>query len=469
MTAHKAKASPTKAFFVRMLTRDISLEDCILDLVDNSIDSAWKHSGDIPTGLVNSESLAPYKIAITLDDSSFRIVDNCGGISLDDAVNYAFTFGRFEDSDEDAVDEGQPETEANDDIGRVDHHDFSVGVYGIGMKRAVFKLGRSIVVRSTHADNGHVESFEVPIDVPDWVANDVVPWDFDIEESPALPSPGVEIEIGELTPSANERFRDPTFVPSLKRILSRDYMLPLMRGLVLELNDDQIVGWKVEMKEGEGFAPMRSTYQDGTVQVEIVAGMVAPPPDETGPEEPTRRDEVSGWYVACNGRVVVAADRGPVTGWGSSDIPRWHPQYLGFVGLAFFSAADSDLLPMTTTKRSVDLSSELYRRALVKMGQPTRAWIDYTNDRKADIESARAVEERASSRPLPSLAIRPEVNLPSMRGRGGPRRANINYSVELSRLRKLADALGNINMTYRDVGLKAFDYTYEQWVDEDDE
>lgn len=36
----KAAANPTKAFFVRMITRDISLADCILDLIDNNHDEA---------------------------------------------------------------------------------------------------------------------------------------------------------------------------------------------------------------------------------------------------------------------------------------------------------------------------------------------------------------------------------------------------------------------------------------------
>jgi hypothetical protein len=34
-----AKAYPSKAFFIEMLTRDITLSDCILDLLDNSVDS----------------------------------------------------------------------------------------------------------------------------------------------------------------------------------------------------------------------------------------------------------------------------------------------------------------------------------------------------------------------------------------------------------------------------------------------
>ena len=90
----KADASPTKAFFVRMLTRDITLDDCILDLVDNSIDSAWESSGQHPSELINDDKLSPYSIDITVERTRFRIVDNCGGITFEDAQNYAFTFGR---------------------------------------------------------------------------------------------------------------------------------------------------------------------------------------------------------------------------------------------------------------------------------------------------------------------------------------------------------------------------------------
>ena len=40
MNDKTAKAYPTKAFFVNMITRDITFEDCILDLIDNSVDGA---------------------------------------------------------------------------------------------------------------------------------------------------------------------------------------------------------------------------------------------------------------------------------------------------------------------------------------------------------------------------------------------------------------------------------------------
>lgn len=35
-------ADPAKAFFIDMLTRDISLEDAILDLLDNCVDGALR-------------------------------------------------------------------------------------------------------------------------------------------------------------------------------------------------------------------------------------------------------------------------------------------------------------------------------------------------------------------------------------------------------------------------------------------
>jgi len=40
----RIKASPTKAFFIHMLTRDVPLSRAILDLVDNCVDEARRES-----------------------------------------------------------------------------------------------------------------------------------------------------------------------------------------------------------------------------------------------------------------------------------------------------------------------------------------------------------------------------------------------------------------------------------------
>jgi hypothetical protein len=54
--------------------------------------------------------------------------------------------------------------------------DFGIGLYGIGMKRAMFKMGKKIEVQSSTTK----ESFTAFIDVPAWLNNDKT-WDFELE------------------------------------------------------------------------------------------------------------------------------------------------------------------------------------------------------------------------------------------------------------------------------------------------
>jgi hypothetical protein len=61
--------SPTKAFFISMLTRDISLRDAIGDLVDNAVDGIKKLTQD-------SFNYGGYEITIDLSGNSFVIIDN---------------------------------------------------------------------------------------------------------------------------------------------------------------------------------------------------------------------------------------------------------------------------------------------------------------------------------------------------------------------------------------------------------
>ena len=438
----RASAHPTKAFFVRMLTRDISLSDCILDLLDNSIDAAWGITNSSPPTLESSRNLVPFKIEVTITKDQFIISDNCGGISLDQAVDYAFTFGR-------------------DELGNQDG--YTVGVYGIGMKRAVFKLGTKIEVKSTTKD----VSFVVPINVPKWLADKRAVWDFDIETSEALDEPGVEIRIKDLNDETAETFSDPGFVNRLRATVARDYILPLMHGLQIRINGRLLEGWNITFKSSDAFCPMREIYSDGDVRVEIIAGMAAPPPNSTEASERTRED-ISGWYVFCNGRIVVAADRSALTVWGRDKFPNWHPQYQGFIGVVLFSSKNPSLLPMTTTKRSVDGSSSFYRAALKRMRKPTRAWIDYTNARKLKIEDARTEEKSADSVEISKVEPRKAIKLPENVSGVAIKEANVLYSVPQKKMRSLARAFGKATMAYREVGVRSFNYAYDRLVDDDE-
>ena len=110
--------SSTKAFFVEMIVRDIALEQAVLDLVDNSIDGAKRMNGGDFKGR---------KVEIEIGADKFRILDNCGGFGRKLARDYAFRFGRPA---------GTPASPG------------SIGQFGVGMKRALFKFGRHFVSRS---------------------------------------------------------------------------------------------------------------------------------------------------------------------------------------------------------------------------------------------------------------------------------------------------------------------------------
>lgn len=72
------QGNPTKSFFITMITRDITTEDAILDLLDNSIDGANK---------INPREYRGLYIDIIINAKEFIVKDNCGGFSLDIAKN----------------------------------------------------------------------------------------------------------------------------------------------------------------------------------------------------------------------------------------------------------------------------------------------------------------------------------------------------------------------------------------------
>jgi len=106
MVQEYAKAYPRKNFFIQMFTKDISLEDCILDLIDNSIDGLIRSKNLQLSEIAKSiftkngarSSLADLpKVQVTYSESEVEIKDNCGGIELDHAKDEAFNFGHSPD------------------------------------------------------------------------------------------------------------------------------------------------------------------------------------------------------------------------------------------------------------------------------------------------------------------------------------------------------------------------------------
>src|SRR5713226_5615602 len=150
-------ASPVKPFFVYMLTRDIRLEDAILDLLDNCVDGILRSKAAKEA----KEKKRPYDgfwAEIKFDKDTLSISDNCGGIPWS-LHKYAFTMGREADPDRPLDATG------------------TVGTYGIGMKRAIFKMGRECSI-STRNER---DAYDVEI-APDWIEKKG-DWELPVEPS----------------------------------------------------------------------------------------------------------------------------------------------------------------------------------------------------------------------------------------------------------------------------------------------
>lgn len=357
-----AQASPTKQFFVSMLTRDISLEDAILDLLDNCLDGAMR----VADG--NKVDYSKHFVRIALDKDHFSIEDNCGGIPRDIAKDYAFKMGREPDDDRDA------DTE-------------TIGMYGVGMKRAIFKMGKDALVRTRHGD----DTFEVPItsrwlEAKNW---DPLPINEPTEASEKLAEPGTTILVKELYEGVARHFANEAFENRVRTAISEHFTMFLQWGLKVELNGKPVDPVRVEVlvsKREDGPAPFVFRKTIDGVMVSITVGRntnrsLGNEDDEDAGFERDRSSATAGWTVLCNDRAVIVGDKSRLTGWGDG-IPLYHPQFAIITGIIEFRSKRADKLPVTTTKRALDTSSNVWLESLVKMKEGMRVWIDYTNQWK---------------------------------------------------------------------------------------
>ena len=328
-------ASPTKEFFIEMLTRDIKLEKAILDLIDNSIDGAKKNTA--------SEDFSGLLVDVKLNKESFVVTDNCGGFDLNTAKNYAFRFGR-------------PEASTN-----VRH---SVGRFGVGMKRALFKIGKTFVVES----KCNSEHFSVEVNVDNWSRQNE--WTFKFISGDLLLNPligkndadGTIVKVTDLYPNIKDEFESNYFTSNLKSEIERFMYYSLEKGLSVKLNGVGLKHEPLKMLSSEQLKPISKefSYDGGAIKVKIVVGIGEANPD------------LSGWYIYCNDRLVLEKDKSNLTGWEGriyeeSKMVKWHHQYAMFRGLVFFDSDDPTLLPMTTTKIGIDSNSAIYRTVKIEM------------------------------------------------------------------------------------------------------
>ena len=366
-------ASPVKSFFVTMLTRDIKLEEAILDLLDNCVDGILRSS--------ENSGARPYegfKAEIAFNADSFSIFDNCGGIpwSLHD---YAFRMGRSPERPRDVPG--------------------SVGVYGIGMKRAIFKIGKHCLISTRNAR----DQYEVEI-TPDWI-DDESSWNIPVHNArKPTDQDGTRILVGDLNPSIAKTFDEGAiaFKSELERMISTHYAYIMAKGFEVTINGDAVEPrtTKIVYDSQQAIKPFVFQSTIDGVEVYLAVGFTRPIPSQNeimDEQEAARYSSIdAGWTILCNDRAVLYCDRSELTGWGEAGVPRYHTQFIAISGIVAFRSDDPAKLPTTTTKRGIDASSRLYLQVKNKMREGMRVFTDYTNKWKgrAD-ESLKQVQQGA--------------------------------------------------------------------------
>ena len=362
------RAYPTKDLFISMLIKDITLRDAIGDLLDNSVDGALRLRKD-----KNYKGLW-VKIQLNAEEGYFEIADNCGGISVEVARNYAFCFGRPEGSED------------------TPH---SVGLFGIGMKRALFKLGKQFRVESVAS----ASSFTMEVDVDRWKNDDKEgqesDWTFQfIEAKENQNNPedqwGTTITVTKLHGEVQESFEIDNDVSELIEELQKEHLYNIDNGLEIQVQGKRLEAKQLELLASDKIKTAYWKNTDAPLQVKIYAGVS---------EEDEENADNTGWYIFCNNRLVVGPEK--MLGWGVKGpirIPEYHSQYYRFRGYALLEAEDPNNLPWNTAKNGMDEDSSAYRAIFQKIVTLMRSVIDFLN--KLHDEQTNYKNEKISETPL---------------------------------------------------------------------
>ena len=440
-------AMPTKELFIDMLTRDIGLIPAIIDLVDNSADGAKRDQGQ--------DNLKNYWARVEISRDEFKVSDNCGGISVETAKKYAFRFGRPPDAP------------------FVKH---SVGQFGVGMKRAIFKMGRKFRVESTT----RTSRFVVDVDVSAWAREKK--WRFAFAEldertKHSADEVGTTIIVTDLRTDVAKSFAEDSFKTELRNELQVRLQDPISRGLATTLNKVPINAEPMTILSDPRLAPAYKAlkYPEKNakpVSVELYCGIG---------RSASRSEEraAAGWHVFCNGRLILEGDKSDVTGWGAETddfyIPGFHGQYNNLRGFAYFDSDDPARLPWNTTKTGLNTDSPVYRAVKLEMMQLMRPVIDFLNRLKEEKQEKDDPEEKGpleniieSAKPvaIDDVETRNVFTSPVIKKKPadtGPTMQRIQYDAPLDKVLAVKKALRV--WSYKDVGIGTFDYFYNAEVD----
>jgi len=256
---------PTKQFFIETLTRDIDLIDAIMDLIDNSVD-----------GFIVNDFDDRREIKIEFSENYFMIKDNCGGINKEKVYEHVFRLGKPSDIEKKTI-----------------------GVFGIGLKRAIFKIGKNVQLLSDDGEN----FYSIKI-TEDWINNEDK-WVLDFEEEDETKGEKMtKVEINNIYPDISDELSSTTFENEIIKKIKNTYSLFIEKGIDIYVNENKVDHYYFEFLADDDFYPFHKKYKTNNIEYEIYAGF--------NPHSSSKKPH--GWFVFCNDRLILRNDTTNRTG-----------------------------------------------------------------------------------------------------------------------------------------------------------
>ncbi|WP_316202872.1 MULTISPECIES: ATP-binding protein [unclassified Bradyrhizobium] len=306
-------AVPSKRLFLSIIA-DYDLNKSICELVDNGFD-VWTRGG--------RKSPINIKLWLNEEQGTIRVEDDAGGLPRNEL--------RF------IVGPGQSGSSSTDE---------TIGIFGVGTKRAVVALAEDIKVRTRH---GLGETFQVEFDET-WLNDD--DWELPLFSTDPISPRTTQVELQKLRVKISEEA-----IELLRSHLGATYGKFLSRpGVSLELNGKPVSprffdDWSFPPDyEPRRYTGKLETPKERIVEVEVFAGL-------SSQSSPTAGEY--GVYFYCNDRLVAPAMKSFDVGFtrGQAGLP--HPK-IALTKVIVSLRGDAGEMPWNSSKSDVSTKHHVF-------------------------------------------------------------------------------------------------------------
>lgn len=328
----KIDIMPSKRIYDALI-QDISKEQAICDLIDNSIDN-WKILEK--TGLL--------EVNISISESKIEIKDNAGGIDLKTLPLLLMPGGTNRSGGKGIK-----------------------GIWGVGAKRSLFFLGKKITIL-THKKNDNGLKLEVD---EGWFTKDegLDKWEIEYDIDNSRPEEVTKIIIENLKVILN-----PFSIGEIRKFITRTYRDEIKEGnLQVTFNGEIIeIITKIPWSKSEYAPPSRYItdvpvpHSDRKVHVEITLGVMTQPGEEYS----------YGIDFIGNGRIILQNNLDWRMGFKRERLGLAHPTINRFKAVVRVSG-DSRDIPWNSAKSDINPNHPIYVHIADLVFQVSRQYVSF--------------------------------------------------------------------------------------------